>query len=229
MESGTRLYSAFTRVWRRGCKFSQQKQRKNNKILILMFTLWNPPYPERGWRNKHLWTLDNESLTRLEKHTKKMSFFLSLKKKKKKERKKLHPFCSELFVCIFPGCKCNNLLSLWFLLWLYFMFTTVCLVFKVYVCNFACLMLGLCSYKTSGLLCGWLYSASNVLRCQVNKPCLNQLKKKKNRNNVEMKKKSLTSQLCHRVCLCRLCQYKTIFLLASSASPKYWSERKLIK
>ena len=55
------------------------------------------------------------------------------------------------------------------------MFITVRLVvFKTYVCNFVCLMLELCSYKPFGLLCSLSYSVLNELRCQMNKPRLNQ-------------------------------------------------------
>ena len=56
------------------------------------------------------------------------------------------------------------------------MFITVRLVvFKVHICNFVCLMLGLCLYKPFGLLCSWLDSASNVLWCYMNKSCFNQI------------------------------------------------------
>ena len=37
-------------------------------------------------------------------------------------------------------------------------------------------MLELCSYKPFGLLCSLLYSVLNELQCQMNKPCLNQVK-----------------------------------------------------
>ena len=35
----------------------------------------------------------------------------------------------------------------------------------------------LCSYKPFGLLCSLLYSVLKELRCQINKPCLNQEEK----------------------------------------------------
>ena len=63
------------------------------------------------------------------------------------------------------------------------MFITVRLVvFKIHVCNSVCLMSELCSYRPFGFLCSWSYSALNVLWCHVNKPCLDQIKAKKQTN-----------------------------------------------
>ena len=74
----------------------------------------------------------------------------------------------------FSGCKCNEILSLWFYCNFILCSSPFVLLFSKFMSrNFLCLMLELCSYKPFGLLCSWFYSALNVLWCHANKPCLN--------------------------------------------------------
>ena len=58
-------------------------------------------------------------------------------------------------------------------------------------------MLELCSYNHFGLLCSWLYSALNVLWCQVYKPCLKQICK----TDVSLCVRACVSGVCV-VCVC---------------------------